>query len=406
VRKRKRAELYSNQSTDMHTSTISGDDIRKRYRSLLKELASLYLKMDRGTLVFNYGERVANTKPADLVRVLSEWSQKDLVDLSIRNIIVDAILSSENKQIGSGIICLLSLLHKDAYHNKSTSFRASMEDIEETVRYYLGDGLLCNVTLSLLNMGALGSSIRFDISNNKNFVLEAVDAVNIPGHVHPIFQQRVHKLELPYIVCVDGIIESLGEVDAILQGSSENRASVVICALGFHPDVVNTLSENWKENRLRVIPFIVSRWSDDSEMTALEACDRINLSCVAREKGDVISSKTLEEFEIVESVYISAQAISIQNDIGEARHIEVKIPNHMSKMAGLIEDRIRITLQACTGVAKWGLLSDECFRQLDEKHPIKLPRVSVSAAVIGKKSADACSDIIENMGNAIIPGIK
>ena len=282
-------QLYS----AVYSTHVSGNLIRKRYSALIKELATLLCKMHRGSLVFNYGSKAISSTPADLVRVLSEWSQNDLVDLTIRNIIVDTILSSENKQIGSGIICALSLINYETrrYHIDEEALMlpfyrepAVITDLENAIDYFLGGGLLSRIALESIKRGALGGSVRFDISRGKDFVLHAANTEKIDGHIHPLFSHRIKKLYLPHVVCVDGIIESLGEIDKILQESADSKNNVVICALGFHPDVVNTLSENWKENRLKVLPFIVTRWSSNQEETALEACSKLGLNCVSRDK--------------------------------------------------------------------------------------------------------------------------
>ena len=100
MRRRKRVE-QSTKVIKPYTLNIEGALLRKRYKIMINDLEQLLIRLDSGKLVFNYGEKVCPAKPADLIRVLSEWSQSDLVDLTIRNIIVDTILSSENKQIGS-----------------------------------------------------------------------------------------------------------------------------------------------------------------------------------------------------------------------------------------------------------------------------------------------------------------
>jgi hypothetical protein len=373
----------------------------------MKDLTRLLYKLHKGSLVFNYGEKIASTKPADLIRVLSEWSQRDVVDMTIRNIIVDTILSSENKQIGSGIICALTLLSDDNFCDDIQKYRhrAEVTDLDATIKYFLGNGMLSKLTRSALEMGALGGNIRFSLSNSSNFILESSNTFNIEGHIHPLFESDMRWFELPHIICIDGIIESLGEIDSLLQEAAEIKNNIIICASGYHHDVVHTLSENWKLQRLKVVPFIVRRWSSD-EKSAPEVCDKMGLVCVSRDKGDILASKKLEYFSTVKSAYLSARDIAIQNDTGESVHLDIRIPKTMRDLAGIIEDRIRVTLQACVGVAQWGILKNHRIFEVSNNLGINQPEVSVNTIVIGIRSAQTCKEIIKKLGAAIVPDIN
>ena len=101
------------QSTKKESSfTVESLEVQKRYSRLLSELRALLNRLHSNKLVFNYGSKVITAKPVDIVRVLSEWSQNDSIDLAIRNIIINTILSSENKQSGSGVLCAYHLINR------------------------------------------------------------------------------------------------------------------------------------------------------------------------------------------------------------------------------------------------------------------------------------------------------
>jgi hypothetical protein len=254
-------------------------------------------------------------------------------------------------------------------------------------------------------MGALSGDVRFSMSNDSNFVLESFNAVSIDGYIHPLFECSTRWFEMPHVIGIDGIIESLGEIDRILQEAAEYKSNVVICSLGYHPDVINTLSENWKLNRLRVIPFVVKNWNKDKKSDGLQACDDIGITCVSRDLGDVITNKKLEYFSTVESVYFSARNMSVQNSEGNNIHLNIRVPKTMKNMAGLIEDRIRITLQACAGIARYGILKDHIILDKALVLGIKQPTVPCNALNIGLKSAKSCKNIIKKLGAAIVPDI-
>lgn len=408
MKKRKSPVGPSTSPNKFYTSLADEEEIQKRFRRLSLDLKTLLYKLHTDRLVFNYGQKVATAKPADLVRVLSEWSQSDPLDLTIRNIMVDTIVSSENKQIGSGIICALSLLSHDRLEENIPLYTRRVElcELKESINYFLGKGMLSEIANESLRVGALEGNIRFDLIRGTDFLLDSSSATKLDGYVHPIFESVSRRLYLPYIVCVDGIIESLGAVDQILQEAASSKCNVVICALGFHPDVVNTLNQNYKENRLKVVPFVVTRWNSDPSIDALSTCDKIGLTCLSREKGDVLSSQKLDNFSIVESVYLSSKSLAIQKEEGENIHVEIFVPKILEKLAGLIEDRIRITLQACTAIAKWGTFKDHDVYTIAKDLGITMPAVSRNAIAIGIKSSNLCKNNIRNLGAAVVPDIK
>ena len=407
--KRVRTEISTNRINYPHSTFVEGDIIKKRFNALLKELHTLLCKLYEGKLVFNYGEKVTKSVPADLIRVLSEWSQNDFVDLTLRNIIVDSIVSSENKQTGSGIICALALLNNlDNLDSSVTKYRtrAVTGDLKETIKYHLGQGNLSRVTKHAIEMGALNGSLRFEISNTKDFFISSETSVKIVGSVHPMFELTKRWFDFPTMVCVDGLIQSLGELDRILQGSAENKNNVIILARDYHPDVINTLNENFKEGRLNVIPFAVRAWSDDLTKEPLQACDELNLEIISRDRGDVLAAKGLDDFSVVKSVYLSARNISIHDRDGSDVHTTIRIPNVSESLAGLIEDRVRITLQSCKGIAKWGLLKNHEILEFADSIGFVVPKISVNSIVYGIKTAQQCKVNISNMGAIITPDIE
>ena len=58
---------------------------------------------------------------------------------------------------------------------------AVITDLENAIDYFLGGGLLSRITLESLKRGALGGSVRFDISRGKDFVLHAANTEKMPS---------------------------------------------------------------------------------------------------------------------------------------------------------------------------------------------------------------------------------
>ncbi len=386
-----------------HTTLITGKKVRRRYQTLKKELRQIIQKLHTDQLVLNYGPKVAAATPADLIRVISEWPQKDVLDLTIRNIMVDAILASENKQIGAGIICACSLLqtHRDDTSGAPRKGRAVRDNLSQTLKYFLGRGIIYNLCETLLEMGGMSSSIRFDLGSCNDFVVRQIDTHELFGVVHPLFGSHPASIDSPTILAVDGIIESVGEIDYLLQRAAETKCSVILCAMGFDPHVVNTLSHNWKANRLRVFPFWIRNLEPDQKL--LRLCEEMKITCITPERGDLINTQDLDECTTAEAVFLSDQSLAIQNESGDGQHLEVYIPRRFKSLSGLIEDRCRVALRACVSIASTGTADISILHKIIEELDIPLPPISSASLEIGMRAASTCKKIINDLGGIIVP---
>ena len=408
VKRRIQTTGRSTKDLDPNTLCVDGKLLLKRYRKLVKSLEGMLVKASKDRLVFNYKQKACTAKPADIVRVLSEWSQNDLVDLTIRNIIVDTILSSENKQIGSGLICAMALISSCEEYGQFYKTRATREDIHDSIDYMVGKGIVSTVTKEIIKTGTLGTSLTFPESFNRHFTIETDTSVKIYGGVSPMFENLPsHKIESPFIICVDGVIESLGEIDSILQTAAETKSYVILCASGFHPDVVYTLSENWKEGRLKVFPFGASLWDpNDPDIGPIEFCTKNDIVCVSTQTGHSLLTQKLEDFTQTKSAYFGKNHLAIQSGSGDNFYTQVLVPKNMAGLRGLIEDRVKIAMSNCVAIAKYGTAVDSNLKKQFDKIGVPYPIVSTKAHEIGIRTALSCKKNLKDLGAAIIPEIK
>ena len=268
--------------------------IASSYASLKKGLEGLIVNLYKGKLVFNYAGMAINACPADVVRVVSEWSQNDSLDLTIRNIIVNAVVSSENKQIGSGIICAMALtgLGHELLEINENEFlrgcRAEKKDLSRSIKHLVGTGLVSKISKACVDMGGISSeSLNFNLTYNKNFVIKQMSTKRISGYISPMFENYPSRYDSATIILLDGVIESVGEIDHLLQTAASTKNNVIICARGFSPDVVYTLYQNWKEQRVYVFPFEVIDWPTEN---LKEYAESVGAVCVTHESGNILNT--------------------------------------------------------------------------------------------------------------------
>lgn len=385
-------EISTNRTNYPHSQLVSDLDVQHAYSQLLVELKQLLRKLYSKKLVFNFGEKVAIAQAADLVRTLAEWKQEDFTSLTLRNILVDAIVMAEKRQVGAGLVCIESLLGISDIPKERTRRRSVRADLDKVIRHFLGTGNLSIVATKAIEGGALNGSVRFSSSNNNDFLIETEMATKIHGNIHPLFEGKDIWFDSPTLISVDGLIESLGEIDYILQECASHKNNVIILARDFHPDVVHTLSANFKDKRLNVVPFAVRQWDDKPDSDPLVVCERLGINCVSREKGDVLATCSLEDFSTVKSAYISQRSVAIHGLDGSNVHTTIRIPKVSQALSGLIEDRIRITINAAVGVARHGVYCDN-------------PTLSCSAYEIGTRTSEQLQALMSSLGGIITPHV-
>lgn len=388
-----------------YSKIISSQEINTRYNCILKDLDTLLKKLSSNSLVLNYDASVVTAKPIDIIRVVSAWSQKDTFDLTIRNIILSSIMSSENRQAGSGIVCayhLISDSEKADYSKRNTlKNRAESFDIDECLSYFLGGGVLFELMKELIHMGGISADLKFGYTSTNNFIINVSSSKEILGEIHPLFTHGIKEVENPIIIGVNGRIDSLGEIDHLLQASAKSKRNVVILAMGFAPDLVTTLDRNWKSGALNIVPYTVKQWDINGNLDAISICDTLGITCVSSESGGVFSAYSIDDFKDHRDVHITSRGILIKSDDGESLCAEIKIPKRMLALAGIIRDRCKLSQKICVGVARSGICSNDFKQSIYAKHSTK-PVTSYASERIGIRAAESCKEMILNMGNLII----
>ena len=379
--------------------------VQHRYHRIKKDLHRLLVDLHKGSLVFNYNGKVINARPADLVRVLSEWSQSNSLDTSIRNIVINSIVSSENRQIGSGVICAAALSSegRDLLNLEVEVFKrrqyTEVESIYKSVDYLVGKGIVSKIVKKSVDLGIIGSeTVDFGLTHSNNFIIQQHKSKRLHGCIHPLFEKYPSRID-GKLLFIDGIIESMGEIDNLLQQSAQTKENIVICAMGFSPDIVHTLYKNWEAQSLFVFPFEVNSWPSDGATSFAES---LGAMCVSRDTGSITNLLNLDDITGVFSTMVEKNFLSIESDLGEDTRTEILLPGRYLPLMGVIEDRVRVCQLTCRGIAEKGLALNSQFIAALSSTGLSDVCVSNFSVYSGIAAARACERIINNMGIMII----
>lgn len=90
-------------------------------------------------------------------------------------------------------------------------------------------------------------------SSTKESIIKVSDSIEISCDGIPEFGDKI-ELHSCRILTIDGIVESVSEINRILTNCSESGEPLVIYSRGWGYEVVSTLLHNWRTGRLKVVP--------------------------------------------------------------------------------------------------------------------------------------------------------
>ena len=287
-----------------------------------------------GKAFFNYSNQILRALPADIIRYVSQTKGLTGDDL-YRSTVINFVLSCEKKCAGSGILFLL-LLNKSITGACTRKVRIESHDLQKVINFYLGSGDIASSVLDIFHNCGFEFNLKFSKSPTREASLIQTSAQKIKGHLDPIFHGT--NIDSEYVLfCVDGVIESLGEIDPLLQWSTANTKKVILMAKRFNPDVSNTLKVNWDSKKLSVIPYVIDH---NSVELASEVCKDV----MELENGLRFGNIDFDSYDLVSVKGDVTGCIHVSNLVGDIINIDIFLPVLNSSIHSIIEERFKCGL--------------------------------------------------------------
>lgn len=327
-----------------------------------------------GKLNYAYRNVPVKALPCDYVRIYHE--KTFLSDNPVDKLINSYIVSCENKSIGSSIAFVENLFSNKEKKQKNFN-RISKNDLINSLKYYVGDGIIFDCIMKCYDeMGHCGS-VSFDALQNKKenkILVRSFSYKKIKCKINENFFINKFKYEDCVILAVDGSVDSMGFIDNLVQQLVNNKNNLVLIARNYDPDVINTLEYNFKNKNYNLIPFA----SSNDEV--FEEIEKMKIPCIRVDNYDYIFSISLNEMQkfsiLIEEDFLCL--IDGEEDIN--KFVEVKIPSNMLNISGLIEDRILSGISFLRAASYSGLAQADCFT---------IPNISYNLALEMQKSLNS-----------------
>ncbi len=249
----------------------------------------------------------------------------------ISGVLMEHIFESENECPGSGPVTLDTIISQNSTAVKSSDFYdLRLTNFKSCLDFLSISDEAKEIIIDIIELAGLHGKIFVERSKTPETLIELKESYNfsllLP--IGPFFGEKKWEKNNCRCLCVDGVIETLGEIDGILQAASSDKAPLVIFARGFSYDVINTIKVN--NDRQTIDVMLVSFGVDnlDTLNSIVDIAAILNSDIVTPTKGDAIASREFSDLPIVEKIICGSGAVSIVNSAGHAR-----VNSHVSNLS-------------------------------------------------------------------------
>lgn len=160
-----------------------------------------------------------------------------------------------------------------------------------------------------LNLVGFAGRISVERAARENMSIELKKGYTF--NVSPGFDV-VERFDKPHVIVIDGFVESVGEINSLLEECAVAKTPVLLFVRGLADDVLSTLKVNYDRGTLRVVPIVV-RFDFEGINTLVDVAIACAADLKSTAKGDLISTATLAESPVVESASVFKTQIVITN---------------------------------------------------------------------------------------------
>ena len=326
-------------------------DIKKAHSKIISKLEKLLDDIKNQTSLYSIDGKLVRIKPIDTVKALSMLETESDTELVVRNIILNSALTADKRHIGSAYIFLNFLVYGLPKKNHDWFFRATKANCLKIVDCYNGNSITTKIVKKIIDISGPNSKVFFNNSSDHNFNIRAFRGKVLSASKHEIFSHRISKMKDARVLFIDGIIESIGELEGLLQDASKDKTPILMISSGWSPDIVSTLDKNYELGNLNIVPAVIK--NIDSEQLENFCLENSFDIFTPRVNSDIRSLK-VSDLKYCSDVIFGNNTVMISTEKG-VYSTEVKIPARFSKVGNFIKDKILLSYYMASSAAKLGV---------------------------------------------------
>lgn len=331
---------------------IDHEDILRSFDSTIEDLLNIcdgeltILRMPDGSLN-------ASVDPFD---ALSALERSGSTNVTLRSMIVDACKKSELIAPGSTkfILRTLQVLSDELDPAQSAqnmlalitshTQRATRESVNTCLSRLMPS--ISDLIIEAIDLAGSECKIFVEPSTNGYTTVERTTGNIFKISPDPVFVQSPWVTNDVKCLVVDGMIETVSEIDHILEKCHTLKQPMVIFARGYSNDVLNTLRVNFSRKTLNVVPVLV-RFDLETANVLTDVAAVLNCDIVSALKGELISTVKFDDLPFARSVQCRGNEVIITNATSRnlenhiARLLDKRSNEHIPGIKSILDRRIR-----------------------------------------------------------------
>lgn len=303
-----------------------GDEIDFAVKDVLSEMEKI---LETSQDLFYKKDNKKNCLQTKIQTCLN-YSFNDSLKQSIHKILMEHCFLAERISPGGfqetlKEVILLFFSKNESFNNDT--FCPKFEDLNCLIQNFVNEKYMQDICFEAIKLAGFGGKITIEKSVNSTTSIEVIDGYSFK---HKNLGLQSIKLVNPKILCIDGYIESVSEVNRLFQDAVESKHNIVLVARGMHDDVLNTIKVNRDRKTMFIYPVIIN-FDLSGINTIVDICVVSGLIPVSENSGDLISTTSLKNSNDVDEVSVIGDSLTIKN-----KKSKVNVKLHVKK---LIEKR-------------------------------------------------------------------
>lgn len=173
------------------------------------------------------------------------------------------------------------------------------------------DESITELVLEALELAGLSGKVVLEKQQSDVDVVELVEGCFFPDVTTPLSLVNTAFTDAK-VVPIDGYLESVQEINRILEEAASSKETVVLFVRGASDEVLHTLKVNYDRKTLAVLPVIV-KYDFDGVNLLNDVAVASGSDVVSSLKGQLISSVSLSEFPRVDRVDLTSMGVLLES---------------------------------------------------------------------------------------------
>lgn len=226
---------------------------------------------------------------------------------SIIEIVISNAIEAEKISPGAFEKTIKFWLKKEEFKD-DCQYAANLEDLKEATATYLENNQLNGMVLDAINLAGFRGMISIEKSSNLNASIELIEDYRFDCN----YLDKQVKLLKPKVICIDGYVASVGELNLLFESLVKNGSQLVIIAKGFDEEVISTIKVNNTRNIFSVypvtIPFVLENINTVADIATV-----VGVLPISSHLGQIISSVDISSACSVDEIKLTRNNILIKN---------------------------------------------------------------------------------------------